>query len=103
MELTVDECAELRALVNSADVPATVATRARIVLWRAENRLPTFCEPRAGTGRITTSRTCGGKTGCATEAGHVQGQQGPGVRGEGRRHRRALSLPARRRGRAQSR
>ncbi len=30
--------AELRALINSADVPATVVTRARIVLWRAENR-----------------------------------------------------------------
>jgi hypothetical protein len=28
----------LRALVNSADVLATLATRARIVLWRAENR-----------------------------------------------------------------
>lgn len=32
MELTVDERAELQDLVNSADVVATVATRARIVL-----------------------------------------------------------------------
>lgn len=38
VELTSDERAELRALVNCPDVPASVATRARIVLWRAENR-----------------------------------------------------------------
>ena len=38
MELTMDEQAELRALLNTADVPATVATRARIVLWHAEQR-----------------------------------------------------------------
>jgi transposase len=38
MELTMDEQAELRALLNTADVPATVATRARIVLWHAEHR-----------------------------------------------------------------
>jgi transposase len=30
--------AELRGLVNSPDVPATVGTRARIVLWRAEGK-----------------------------------------------------------------
>ena len=34
----MDEQAELRALLNTADVPATVATRARIVLWHAEGR-----------------------------------------------------------------
>jgi hypothetical protein len=28
-----DDRAELQVLVNSAEVPATVATRARIVLW----------------------------------------------------------------------
>ena len=39
MELTDDERAELRAVVNRPDVSAVVATRARIVLWRAEGRL----------------------------------------------------------------
>jgi hypothetical protein len=39
MELTTDQQDELRAVVNSADVSATVATRARIVLWCAEGRL----------------------------------------------------------------
>jgi len=34
----MDEQAELRALLNTAEVPATVATRARIVLWHAEHR-----------------------------------------------------------------
>jgi hypothetical protein len=38
VELAVDERAELQGLVNSPDVPATVATRARIVLWRARGR-----------------------------------------------------------------
>src|SRR5947199_9972730 len=53
MELTVDECAELRALVNSADVPATVATRARIVLWRAEGRQKQEVAALAGVSRPT--------------------------------------------------
>ena len=34
----MDERTELTALLNSGDVPATVATRARIVLWHAEQR-----------------------------------------------------------------
>jgi transposase len=38
MELTVDQRAELGAMVNSSEVSAAVATRARIVLWRAEGR-----------------------------------------------------------------
>jgi transposase len=38
MQLTAGERAELRALVNTKDVAAVVATRARIVLCRAENR-----------------------------------------------------------------
>src|SRR6478609_8497044 len=38
VELTMDERTELTALLNSGDVPATVATRARIVLWHAEQR-----------------------------------------------------------------
>jgi transposase len=38
VELTSEQRAELAALVNSADVSASVATRARIVLWRADGR-----------------------------------------------------------------
>jgi transposase len=38
VELTAAQQAELRGLVNSPDVPATVGTRARIVLWRAEGK-----------------------------------------------------------------
>ncbi len=53
MELTADERAELRDLVNSADVPATVGTRARIVLWRAEGRLKKDIAVLAGVSRPT--------------------------------------------------
>jgi transposase len=38
VELTAAQQAELRGLVNSPDVPATVGSRARIVLWRAEGK-----------------------------------------------------------------
>jgi transposase len=38
VRLTEEQAAELRALVNSRDVPATVATRARIVLWASEGK-----------------------------------------------------------------
>ena len=37
--LTDEQAAELRAVVNSRDVPAVVAIRARIVLWTAEGRM----------------------------------------------------------------
>jgi transposase len=53
MELTADERAELRALVNSAEVPATVATRARIVLWRSEQRPKKQVAELAGVTRPT--------------------------------------------------
>jgi transposase len=53
VELTVDQRAELRALVNASDVPASVATRARIVLWRAENRLKKEVSELAGVSRPT--------------------------------------------------
>ncbi|MGH3970505.1 MAG: IS630 family transposase [Mycobacterium sp.] len=53
MELTVDERAELRALMNSSDVAATVATRARIVLWRAEGRAKKEVAGLAGVSRPT--------------------------------------------------
>jgi hypothetical protein len=39
VDLTDDERDDLRAVVNRLDVSAAVATRARIVLWRAEGRL----------------------------------------------------------------
>jgi transposase len=38
MELSVEQVAELRELVNNRDVPADMATRARIVLWSGEGR-----------------------------------------------------------------
>src|SRR3977135_808122 len=38
MKLTADQRAELQATVRSADTPATIATRARIVLWHAEGQ-----------------------------------------------------------------
>ena len=49
----MDQRAELRALVNSADVPATVATRARIVLWRREGRQKKEVAELAGVSRPT--------------------------------------------------
>lgn len=55
MELTVDERAELRALVNSSDVPASVATRARIVLWWAEGRQKQEIAALAGVSRPTVN------------------------------------------------
>jgi transposase len=51
--LTVDEQAELRSLVNGAEVPATVATRARIVLWHAEKRQKQEIAALAGVSRPT--------------------------------------------------
>src|SRR3954454_3024439 len=53
VELTADERAELRALINSADVSASVATRARIVLWRAEGRQKREVAALAGVSRPT--------------------------------------------------
>jgi transposase len=53
VELTADQQTELRALTNSASVPATVATRARIVLWRAEGRQKKDVAVLAGVSRPT--------------------------------------------------
>jgi transposase len=53
VELTGDQRAELRAVVNSAEVPATVATRARIVLWCAEGRQKKEVAELAGVSRPT--------------------------------------------------
>ncbi|MFI6587736.1 helix-turn-helix domain-containing protein [Embleya sp. NPDC050493] len=38
MELSLEQAAELRELVNSRDVPADMATRGRIALWSGEGR-----------------------------------------------------------------
>jgi transposase len=53
VELTADDRAELRALVNSAGVPATVATRARIVLWCSEGKQKKEVAALAGVSRPT--------------------------------------------------
>jgi transposase len=49
----MDQQAELRALVNGPDVPATVGTRARIVLWRVEGRQKKDIAALAGVSRPT--------------------------------------------------
>jgi transposase len=53
VERAVDERAELRGLLNSSDVPATVATRARIVLWHAEKRSKKEVAALVGVSRPT--------------------------------------------------
>jgi transposase len=53
VELTTQERAELQDLVYSPDVAATVATRARIVLWRAEDRQKKDIAVLAGVSRPT--------------------------------------------------
>jgi transposase len=53
VKLTVDQRAELRTLVNASEMPATVATRARIVLWRAEGRQKKEIAALAGVSRPT--------------------------------------------------
>jgi transposase len=53
VELSTDERDALRALVNNPDVPATVGTRARIVLWWAEHRPKKQIAQLAGVSRPT--------------------------------------------------
>jgi hypothetical protein len=53
VELTTREREELQALVYSPDVAATVATRARIVLWHAEGRQKKDVAVLAGVSRPT--------------------------------------------------
>jgi transposase len=53
VELTPQERAELQALVYSPDVAATVATRARIVVWHAEGRQKKDIATLAGVSRPT--------------------------------------------------
>src|SRR5512132_4328146 len=53
VKLEVDEWKELRALTNDTDTSAPVATRARIVLWRAEGRQKKEIAVWAGVSRPT--------------------------------------------------
>ena len=53
VDVTTDQVAELRALVNSSEVSASVATRARIVLWRAQGRAKVEIAALAGVSRPT--------------------------------------------------
>jgi transposase len=53
VELTLEDLAELRAVMSSLDVSALVATRARIVLWHAEGRQKKEVAMLAGMSRPT--------------------------------------------------
>jgi hypothetical protein len=55
VELTIDQRAELQAVVKNADVPAPVATRARIVLWCSAGRLKKQVAELAGVSRPTVA------------------------------------------------
>ena len=54
--LTQEQVAELRAVVNSRDVSASVATRARIVLWTAEGKRRKDVGELAGVSLPTVDR-----------------------------------------------
>jgi transposase len=54
--LTEEQAGELRAVLNSRDVPAVVATRARIVLWMAEGRRRKDVGELAGVSLPTVDR-----------------------------------------------
>jgi hypothetical protein len=57
VDLEADDWKELRALTNGSDTPAPVATRARIVMWRAEGRQKKEIAALAGVSRPTVD--CG--------------------------------------------
>jgi hypothetical protein len=59
MELTINQRVELQAVVKSADVPAIVATRARIVLWWTEGLLKKQIAELAGLSRPTVGLRLG--------------------------------------------
>jgi hypothetical protein len=60
VELSESERVELLAMLNSTTVSARVATRARIVLWRAEGWLKKDVASRAGVSRPTNAREMSG-------------------------------------------
>ena len=55
VDVTFDQRRELRALVNSSEVAASVATRARIVLWWSEGREKVEIAALAGVSRPTVN------------------------------------------------
>ena len=55
VELTSAQVDQLRELIYCPDVPATVGTRARIVLWFAENRQKQEIAAMAGVSRPTVN------------------------------------------------
>nr|WP_239675560.1 IS630 family transposase [Natronosporangium hydrolyticum] len=59
VELTQEQTAELRAVINSRDVSGAVATRARIVLWMAEGRRRKDVAALAGVSLPTVDRWVG--------------------------------------------
>jgi transposase len=59
VELNVEQQGQLRALMNNPDVSAAIATRARIVLWRAEGRLKEEVAALAGVSRPTVDQWLG--------------------------------------------
>jgi transposase len=56
MDLTVEQEAELRALLNSRGVSAAIATRARIVLWHAGSVARKEIGPLSGVSLPTVDR-----------------------------------------------
>jgi transposase len=54
--VTQEQAAELRAVINSRDVPAVVGTRARIVLWMAEGKRRKDVAELAGVSLPTVDR-----------------------------------------------
>lgn len=54
--LSEEQVVELRAVVNNREVPAAVATRARIVLWMAEGRRRKDVAEMAGVSLPTVHR-----------------------------------------------
>src|SRR5258707_13871477 len=81
VDVTEEQRSVLQALTNSPDVAATVATRARIVLWRNEGRRKKDIAVLAGVSRPTVDLWLGRY---ATDgvAGAV-GRSAPAPRGQG--------------------
>jgi transposase len=85
--LSEEQAAELRAVLNSRDVPAVVATRARIVLWMAEGRRRKDVAELAGVSLPTVDRwvvryAAGGLAGLQDGSHAAPREQVPGwVRG----------------------
>ena len=89
---------ELRELIYCADVPATVATRARIVLWHAEHRPKKEIAAMAGVSRPTVDLWIDGTKPRGRGLAGPQAGSGPGAGAAGDPGRiLAATRPARRR------